>query len=88
MSAARILPKSHKIGIQWSHTSQTLVVANPLPFSMYSLMTFVQVLSNCSKSIFEEKLERSFRVKYTQILIQQRCFFRTVVHHLFGLLAF
>lgn len=66
----------------------SVVVANPLRLSMYSLMTSVQILSNCSKSIFEEEPERSFRVKETQILTQQRCFFRTVVHHFYVLLAF
>ena len=86
---ARILPKSHKIGTQGSHTSQTqwLWQILYLFLYMYSLMTLVQVLSNCSKSIFEEKLQRSFRVKETRILPQQ-IFFGTVVRHLFGLLAF
>ena len=66
----------------------SVVVASPLPFSMYSLMSLVQVLSHWSKPIFEEKLSRSFRVKETRILTQQRWFFGTVIHHLFGLLAF
>ena len=74
MCVARILPQSHKIGTQWSHTSQTQWLWQILYLfhSMYSLMTLVQVLSNCSKSIFEEKLQRSFRVKETRILPQQR----------------
>ena len=39
---------------------------------MYSLMTLVQVLSRWSKPIFEEMLLRSFCVKETRILTQQR----------------
>ena len=74
MCVARILPKSHKIGTQWSHTYQTQWLWQILYLFhyMYSLMTLVQVLNNCSKSIFEEKLQRSFLVKETRILTQQR----------------
>ena len=51
----------------------SVVVANPLPFSLYVFSDdLIQVLSNCCKSIFEEKLQRSFRVEETQILTQQR----------------
>ena len=87
MRAARILPKSHKMAIQWSHTSQTQWLWQIL-YLFLCILWWLWILSKCSKCIFEEKLERAFRVKETRIITQQRCFFRTVVHHFYVLLAF